>query len=97
MGLRQCAACHWQMGTALLVDSADRWLQGKSGHRGVPRSYKSRTLQTNMHPIEGPSRLPWEVEDVVMHALQETMEAVEAENAEKEQLGTGKDYDRSLP
>lgn len=30
-------------------------------------------------------------------ALQETLEAVEAENAEKQQLGTGKNYDRSLP
>ena len=29
--------------------------------------------------------------------LQETLEAVEAENAEKQQLGTGKSYDRSLP
>jgi len=29
--------------------------------------------------------------------LQDTLESVEAENAEKKQLGTGKNYDRSLP
>lgn len=32
-----------------------------------------------------------------LSALQETLDAVEAENAEKQQLGTGKNYDRSLP
>ncbi|CAK0762488.1 hypothetical protein CVIRNUC_002962 [Coccomyxa viridis] len=29
--------------------------------------------------------------------IRETLDAVEAENAEKQQLGTGKNYDRSLP
>ena len=32
-----------------------------------------------------------------LSAVQETLDAVEAENAEKQQLGTGKNYDRSLP